>query len=118
MTSETPDRRRETRILVPRHLTGPGLERRSVRLLDLSAKGARIEHAEPLRGGLVCYVDLPSALGGGRLTGRVVWTRLYRGEQTFEGDALVHQSGLAFVDLTPEQREALAAALEILQRGE
>ncbi len=116
---EIPDRRRVARLTVPRHLTGPGLELRLVRLLELSSEGARIEHSEHLREGLVCYVDLPPALGRVRLTGSVVWTRLHRGEQTFEGDARVYyQSGLVFVGITPEQRGALAVALTILKTSE
>ncbi len=116
MTPETPDRRRVLRLLVPRHLTGPGFELRSVRLLDLSAEGARIEHPEHLHKGLPCYVDLPSALGRGRLTGRVVWTSLHRREQTFEGETRVYyHSGLAFISLTADQQAKLADALEILQ---
>ncbi len=116
---ETSERRRVARITVPWHLTGPGLEVRLVRLLELSAEGARIEHPEHLHEGLVCYVDLPPALGRVRLTGEVVWTRLHKGEQTFEGDKHVYyQSGLTFVGITPEQQTALAAALEILRTGE
>ncbi len=119
MTSETPDRRQAARITVPQQLKGTGLQRRLVRLVDLSSTGARIEHADPVYEGLVCEVDLPPALGQGRLTGRVVWSRLHKRAQTFEGDTRIfYQSGLAFVDITPEQREALAAALQILQTGE
>jgi hypothetical protein len=44
MTSQTPERRRVARLFVPWHLTGAGLDLRLVRLLDLSAKGARIGH--------------------------------------------------------------------------
>jgi PilZ domain-containing protein len=113
---EIRDRRRVARLTVPRHLTGLGLELRLVRLLDLSAQGARIEHPEHLHEGLVCYVDLPPALGRLRLTGQVVWTRLHKGEQTYEGESRVYyQSGLAFVGLTPEQQRKLAVALEILK---
>ncbi len=116
---ETPDRRRVARISVPWHLTGPGLELRLGRLLDLSSMGARIEHPEHLHEGPVCYVDLPPALGRVRLTGQVVWTRLRKGEQTLEGDKHVYyQSGLVFIGITPEQREALAVALAILRTGE
>jgi hypothetical protein len=58
-------------------------------------------------------------LGRGRLTGRVVWSRLHKRAQTFEGDTRVfYQTGLVFVDITPEQREALAVALAILKTGE
>jgi hypothetical protein len=89
-----------------------------VRLLDLSAEGARIEHLGHLHEGVVCFVDLPPALGGARINGEVVWTRLRKGEQTFEGDKHVYyQSGLTFVGVTPEQQAALAVALVILKTG-
>ena len=113
---ESPDRRRVARITIPSHLNAFELELRLVRLLDLSSEGARIEHPEHLHEGLVCYVDLPPALGRVRLTGRVVWTRLHKGEQTFDGNKHVYyQSGLVFTGITPEQQAALAAALEILK---
>ncbi len=110
------DRRRVARLTVPWHLTGPGADLRLVRLLDLSSEGARIEHPDLPHEGVVCYVDLPPALGRLRLTGRVVWTRLHKGEQTLEGDKhLYYQSGLAFIGMTAEQQTALAAALDILR---
>jgi hypothetical protein len=120
VTSQTPDRRRVARITVPwQHFTMPGLEFQMVRILDLSAEGVHIEHPGHLRVGLVLFVDLPPDLGGVRLTGRVVWTRLRKGEQTFEGDKQIYyQSGLDFVGLTPEQQAALAIAVEILKTGE
>ncbi len=66
--------------------------------------------------GVVCYVDLPPALGRVRLTGRVMWTRLRGSEQTLEGNRRHHhQSGIEFTGLTPEQQTALAAALETLK---
>ncbi len=105
--------------MVPSHLGGVEMEPQLVRLLDLSAEGVRIEHPGHLHEGLVLFVDLPPDLGEVRLTGKVVWTRLRKGEQTFEGDKHVtYQSGLAFVGLTPEQQGALAVALVILRTGE
>jgi hypothetical protein len=116
MTVPTPDRRQVARITVPQQLRGPGLERLRGCLLDLSATGAQIEHTDPVSEGLVCEVDFPSALGRGRLKGRVVWTKVHRREQTFGGDTRVfYQSGLIFVDLTPEQQAKLANALQILK---
>ncbi len=113
---EPPDRRRVARITIPSHLSSFELELRLVRLLDLSSEGCRIEHAGHLQEGLECFVDLPPALGRLRLTGRVVWTRLHKGEQTVEGDRHVYyHSGLAWTGVTPEQQTALAAALEILR---
>ena len=116
---ETSERRRVARLTVASHLGGFKLEASPVRLLDLSPEGACVEHPGHLHEGLVCYVELPPTLGRVRLTGRVVWTRLHMGEQTFEGDKhLYYQSGLVFVGITSEQQTALAAALEILKTGE
>ncbi len=116
---ERPEQRRVARLTVPLRLGGFEREPRLVRLIDLSAEGAHIEHPEHLTEGVICFVDLPPALGGVQLTSRVVWTRLHKGEQTFEGDKDVYyQSGLTFVGITPEQQAAVAAALEMLKRGE
>lgn len=114
--TEMPERRRVARLFVPRRLGGVELELRQVHPLDLSAAGARIEHREHLHEGLVCFVDLPRALGRLRLTGRLVWTQLHKGEHTLEGDQHgYYQSGLVFTGLTPAQQTALAAALETLR---
>jgi hypothetical protein len=116
VTEETPDRRREIRHPVPWQLSGAALELLRGRLLDLSATGARMEHTNLVYEGRVCEVDLPHALGRCWLKGRVVWTKLHKRERTFEGKIRIsyYQTGLAFVDLTPEQRLALADALTIL----
>ena len=114
---ETVERRRVARLTIPwQQLIKPSLEPRWVRLLELSSEGARIEHPEPMHEGVVCFVDLPPDLGQARFAGRIVWTRLHKGEQTFEGDKhAYYQSGLAFVGLTPEQQTALKVALAILK---
>ena len=110
------DRRRVARLTVPRRWGGGDFEIRLVRLLDLSPRGARITHREPLHAGGIGYVDLPPALGAVRLTGRLVWTRLRRIEQTPAGDRrALYESGLEFTSLTPEQQTALAAALDTLR---
>jgi PilZ domain-containing protein len=114
--ADTSERRRVARLTVPLHLSGPGLELRLVRLLDLSPEGARIEHLEPLREGVVCVVDLPPALGRLRLSGRVVWTGVRGGEQTLEGERRLHyQSGLAFTGVTHDQQAVLARGMETLK---
>ena len=111
-----PERRRVARLTIPRLLRGSELEHHLFQVFNLSPLGARIMHLEPLHGGVVCYVNLPPALGALRLTGRVVWTRLRATERIFEGDRRSHyESGIEFTGLTAAQQIALAAALETLQ---
>jgi hypothetical protein len=113
------DRRLVVRLTIPAQLGAHDLALQPVRLVDLSARGARIEHPDPLNEGLLCFVDLPRALGRGTLSGRVVWTTLHRDEQTREGTRQrYYRSGLTWTGLTPEQQGALAAALEILKTAQ
>jgi len=84
-------------------------------LFDLSPNGARIEHFLPLEDWSMCFLDLPQALGGARLQGEVVWSRVGEGNSVIQGEwPISYQSGLTFKWLTPDQRAALAAALKIL----
>jgi hypothetical protein len=69
-----------------------------------------------LHDGVVCYLDLPPALGALRVTGRVAWTWLQGTEQTLEGDRRSHyESGIEFTGPTAEQQAALTTALATLQ---
>ncbi len=111
-----PDRRHVARLTIPSQFSDRAVEQQPVRLVDLSLHGARIEHPDPLNAGLLCFIDLPSALGRGCLSGRVVWTKLHRDEQTLEGARQrYYRSGLAWTGLTPEQQGTLTAALGILK---
>ena len=106
------DRRRVVRLTVPRRFRGGDLEQHLVHLLDLSARGARIAHREPMHKGVVCAVDLPPALGALRLPGRVVWTRLRAADDLPEEDRRSrYESGVEFTPLTAEQQATLALAL-------
>ncbi len=104
--------RRVERLTVPRNFRGPGLETGTFQLLDLSPAGARIEHFEPFRDWRSHPIDLPSALGGGRVRAEVVWSRVSGRTQDVEGKGrLAFQSGLAFIQNTPEEQRALSTAL-------
>jgi hypothetical protein len=117
--AETIERRKVARITVPSQIRGTGLENREVRLLDLSPEGARIAHEKPLQPGAPCALILPPALGPVRLPARIIWSQISGGEQTLEGERVLHhQSGLAFRGLTPEQQTALAAALTTLKAAQ
>jgi hypothetical protein len=112
---ESQERRRAARIsLIGR--PGPRTEAtRDVRLLDLSTIGARIEVGDLLHKGTSYALELPPALGTLSLSARVVWSSLLGGKQTTEGEQhLIYQSGLVFVDLTPDQQAALASIVQHL----
>ena len=110
-----PERRHLARLTIPARFSERAIEQQSVRLVDLSPKGARVEHPDRLHVGLMCLVDLPPALGRGSLNGRIVWTKLQRTEQSLEGKRQhYYRSGLTWTGLTPEQQGMLAAALKLL----
>ena len=114
--SKERERRHLARLTIPARFSARPLEPQSVRLVDLSPKGARVEHPNRLNVGLMCLVDLPPTLGRGSLYGRIVWTKLHRNEQTLEGKRQqYYRSGLAWTELTPEQQGTLAGALALLK---
>ncbi len=113
--AQYPERRHLARVTIPSQFSGHGLALQPVRLVELSLRGARIEHPDPLNVGLLCFVDLPSGLGRGTLSGRIVWSKLHRDEQTLEGARQrYYRSGLTWTGLTPVQQGALTGALAIL----
>ena len=115
-----PERRHVARLTIPSHLSRPSQrEEQDVRLVDLSPEGDRIEHLRPLANWSLCFLDLPWALGGVRMQGKVIWSQAGESKPAVDGKRLVHyQSGLTFRLLTPEQRAGLTAALEILRAAQ
>ena len=109
---EQAGQRRVERLTVPRHCRGAGRGAQVVHLLDLSPAGARIEHGEPLPDWSSFPMDLPRALGGGRVQAEVIWSRLAGRKRVPEGrGGVVYQSGLAFPHSSPAEQAALTAAL-------
>ena len=107
-----PTQRGAPRFLVAERLGVRAVTIQEVRLVDLSLSGVRIEHDNPLRVGSVCSFEFPPTLGSLVLPGRVVHSTVIRSEGRAEGNALVrYQSGLRFLDLTPDQQVALAAVM-------
>ena len=114
-----PERRHNARLTIPSQFSDPGLADQQVRLVDLSPKGARIEHLRVLVDRSMCFLYLPRALGGVRLRGQVIWSHITGFKPVVGGKSgVVYQSGLTFALLTPEQRAGLARALEILRSGQ
>lgn len=86
--------------------------------MDLSITGARIEHGELLRPGSACAFQLPPAIGALVLTVRVVHSAVIGATQSPDGEReLRYQSGLAFVNVTPEQRTTLEEVVKRLTPG-
>jgi hypothetical protein len=112
------ERRKAPRIPVAGHLGARARATLNVRVLDLSAGGARIEHTDLLRPGATYAFELPPALGSLTITVRIVHSAVVGTEPTPEGERnLRYQSGLAFVGITSDQQSALAAILERLTPG-
>jgi hypothetical protein len=110
--AETQDRRQATRIAFLGRPSARARGTLEVWLADLSSAGARITLGEFLPHGSSCALELPAALGSLTLSTRIVWSGLFGGEKTPDGEEhFIYQSGLAFVDLTPDQQAALAKIL-------
>ncbi len=117
--AEQPQRRRSARLPVPAQLSGRGIGELQVCLLNLSPEGARIEHLRPLPDRVLCFLDLPPALGGTSLQGEVVWSHITEYRPGPEGTSVFYfQSGLHFLMLTGEQEAHLAEALRILKAAQ
>ncbi len=110
---EHPEQRRAERLNVPRHCRDARLSgKATMHLLDLSSTGALIEHEEPIQTWSDLTLDLPPALGGGRITAAVVWSRISGQKPVRErASRLVFQSGLAFLPRTHEEQAILTTAL-------
>ena len=106
------------RIALPQRPTARAHATLEVRLLDLSLKGARIEHLALLRPGTACALELPPALGALVIAAQVVWSRVIGTEPGAERERLLrYQSGLMFAQVPAGQRTALAQALEKAASG-
>ena len=86
---------------------------REVRLLDLSATGAQIEHLDLFRLGASCALDLPPPCGALSLPAQVTWCIVVGRRRKLGGEShLVARSGLRFTTLTGGQYAALADTLQ------
>lgn len=117
-TAEYQTQRRVPRITLPSQPTARTRATGTVRLLDLSVYGARVEHLNILRPGTACHLLLPASLGSLALGVQVVWSRVVGTEPRSDGDRLLrYQTGLMFPQVTAEQNTILAQALEKAASG-
>ncbi len=89
------------------------------RLIDLSVRGAHVEHLGILRPGALCILELPPELGSLLLSAQVVWCTILGAEWRLDGERhLRAQSGLWFNKITESQRTVLTGILQQLGTGD
>ena len=114
-----PERRHGRRVVVPGRPAGRVRATLDARLVDLSNSGVRIEHHGQLRPGVACTLELSPAVGGLVFSVHVVRSVVVGTEESPTGERLLrYESGLTFVNLAAEQREALEAVLKRFTPGE
>ncbi|MFQ5801347.1 MAG: PilZ domain-containing protein [Candidatus Methylomirabilales bacterium] len=105
--SREPEIRKPPRFRIS-GVTGAITASRQAEVLDLSLRGALVEHQGMLRPEGLCSLELQA--GGELLTirCRVVHSQVSRSES---GEGVHYQSGLEFLDLTPWAEQALGALI-------
>ena len=102
------ERRGAARVTISEPLGARARATLEVRLIDLSATGARIAHFDLLRPGVIYALQLSPALGTLTLSARVVHSRIVGTEPSPAGERILrYESGVVFVGLTEEQRTTL-----------
>ena len=113
--NQDPERRRTHRVKVAGRISSRVQAIVAIRLIDLSATGARLEHSNTLRPGYRCVLEFPQNLAALVLTARVLRTVEVGGA---EQDAVPltrrYESGVVFTGVSPEQQIALEDILERL----
>ncbi len=114
----SPERRQGRRLFVAGRPEGRVKAALEAHLIDLSVTGARIEHYSILRPGFVCILEFPAGLVPLTLSVQVVRSTVAGHETTAGGERLLrYESGLAFINVTPDQRQVLEGLLTRLEPG-
>ena len=84
-----------------------------VRVLDLSLRGARIEHPSYLRPGSPCTLELPPSISPIVLRARVVRSSIVDiGNGPWGEGVLRYQTGVEFLDVNADERAILTRVIE------
>ena len=102
--------RHDPRIQVPTGVPGEVNGSLAVRLVDLSSRGARLEHGDILRPGQPCLLSLPLGFAARslHLPSRVVWSQVRHIEPK---EGIAYHSGLEFQALPADVRQDLGEYL-------
>ena len=103
--------RHDPRIHLPTGVPGEVNGSLAARLVDLSSRGARLEHGDILRPGHLCLLSLPLGFAARslHLPSRVVWSQV---RQIEPKEGIVFHSGLEFQALPADVRQDLGEYLE------
>jgi c-di-GMP-binding flagellar brake protein YcgR len=108
MTTEPgPDRRRHPRANVGGRTKGKVNSTYDVSLLDISLGGALIEHVQVVQPNTVSQLGLTLQGHKMKLKCRVVRSLVHRSEGRGGGRKLIYRTGLEFLDVSDEAREAI-----------
>jgi len=102
MGDEYPIKRRFPRFTVLGKVGGKIVASFEATLVNLSLGGALVEHSSMVRPGSVSQLMLPFGKGEIQITCRVVRSALNRRESRGQDSAIIYQTGLEFVDPSPE----------------
>lgn len=120
MTNRPHKHRQGQRLILPSSLDSRLNGRLEAKVLDLSIRGARIEHRDLVRPGqaYTLSIDLPRPHTPIHVVARTVWSVVLRIEPGAESTTMVYRSGLEFEGLTSGASQRIAEFLCELELSE
>ncbi|MBI3007396.1 MAG: PilZ domain-containing protein [candidate division NC10 bacterium] len=107
MEEEYPVKRRFPRVTVMGRVEGKIVASYEATLVNLSLGGALVEHSSMVRLGSMSQLMLPYGNGEIRVNCRVVRSALNRRESRGRDSAVIYQTGLEFLNPSPDTLSAL-----------
>ncbi len=117
MGDEYPIKRRFPRFAVLGKVEGKIVASYEATLVDLSLGGALVEHSSMVRPGSTSQLMLPYGKGEIRIPCRVVRSHLSRRETHGPASLVVYQTGLEFLNPSPDILAALEELLAASRQG-
>ena len=108
--------RRDPRVDLSPGVPGRVNHQLDVRATNLSARGARLEHHQPLPPRGQCLISLPLGQQGAplHLPARVVWSQVHHGEGAPATPGPLYHTGVEFQDLPVQDKWDLTVYLDRL----
>ncbi len=108
MGKKSKERRQSVRFVVGEKTRGRVTSAYEALLMNISTRGALVEHDEVVRPGTTSSLELDVNGERVKLRSRVVWSAVVRQGENADGDmALIYNTGLEFVDLPDETQQLI-----------